>query len=327
MTSEVANKVAIVVIGRNEGDRLRACLGSLETVIHRTIYVDSGSNDGSVELARSSGALTELLDMTRPFTAARARNAGFSVAEDSFEDIEYVQFVDGDCTLDSGWLERATQFLDLNPKVAIVFGRRRERFPARSVYNRLCDIEWNTPVGPVAECGGDILMRASAFRDVGGYSNDLIAGEEPEMCVRLRASGWNIQRLDVEMTMHDANIMMFRQWWVRAKRGGHAFAEVSARHANSPYGIWQNNVRRAYVWGLLLPGTILLISVLLSPWLLVLFLVYPLQVVRLALRRLPLRRESWEFALFTVLSKFPEMIGANRYYFKRSGKRELIEYK
>lgn len=329
MTAPLSPRIGIVVIGRNEGGRLAACLASLGGMSARTVYVDSGSTDGSVEKAQAMGALTVRLDMSVPFTAARARNAGFDALETAFPDADYVQFVDGDCTLESAWLSRAEAFLQAHEDMAVVCGRRRERHPERSVYNRLCDLEWDTPVGEATECGGDALIRIAAFRDVGGYADDLIAGEEPEMCVRLRARGWRIWRLDAEMTLHDANMLHFGQWWRRAMRAGHAFAQVSSRHAASPFGIWKRNARRALLWGGLLPALILLAAILIHPALLLFFLIYPVQVVRMALRSGPRNRDSWIYAAFAVLAKFPEMQGAARFYINRVLKRAntLIEYK
>lgn len=322
-------RIGIVVIGRNEGQRLVACLESLGDLSRQTIYVDSGSTDGSVEKARAMGALTTTIDMDLPFTAARARNAGFAVLEAAFPDMEYVQFIDGDCTLDHEWLGRAENFLRSHADVAVVCGRRRERYPTRSVYNRLCDLEWDTPIGEATECGGDSLVRVSAFRQVGGYANDLIAGEEPEMCLRLRSAGWRIWRIDAEMTLHDANILHFSQWWRRSVRAGHAFAEVSARHAKSPYRIWRRNVGRALFWGLALPAGILLAAILAHPGFLLLLLVYPLQIARMAFRSGPRLGESWAYAFFAVLAKFPEMQGMARFHRNRLLKRAntLIEYK
>lgn len=327
--SENDTRIGIVVIGRNEGERLVACLASLGALVARAFYVDSGSTDGSIEKARSMGAQVVALDMSRPFTAARARNAGFAALDAAFPETDYVQFIDGDCTLDGEWLGKAEAFVASQPDVAVVCGRRRERFPERSVYNRLCDMEWDTPVGEANECGGDSLVRTAAFRAVGGFSDDLIAGEEPELCLRLRGAGWRIWRLDAEMTLHDANMTRFGQWWRRSMRGGHAFAEVSARHAGSPLRIWRRNTARALLWGLALPAAIVVLSVLFHPALLLLFLVYPLQVVRIAWGRGSDARDRWTYAFFAVLAKFPEMQGVVRYYRNRLRRRAntLIEYK
>lgn len=320
--------IGIVVIGRNEGARLIACLESLGERVRQAIYVDSGSTDGSVEAARRSGATVVELDMATPFTAARARNAGFAKLIEEIPGVGMVQFVDGDCRFCENWIAAASAFLKANPKVAVVCGRRREQFPDATIYNTLCDREWDTPIGEALACGGDCLVRVDAFRAVDGYSSDLIAGEEPEMCVRLRAAGWRIYRLDADMTLHDANITRFAQWWKRARRAGHAFTEVAHRHLASPFGIWRRDVMRILIWGGAVPAIAVLGSVLVSPPFLLIFAAYPLQIARIA-RRDGRGWESWRYAAFTVLAKFPEMQGALEYIVSRLMRRRtgLIEYK
>lgn len=329
LESPAAASLAVVVIGRNEGARLVAALRALGAWTARTVYVDSGSTDASPDNARAAGALVVGLDMRRPFTAARARNAGLARALEAWPDLALVQFIDGDCLLAPDWIATATAFLAAHPQVAVVAGHRRERFPEHSVYNWLCDREWDVPSGEAVACGGDAMMRVAAFTAVGGYSDDLIAGEEPELCVRLRAAGWRIHILPDLMTLHDAAMTRLSQWWRRAVRSGHAFAEVAARHRGSPYGIWRVNVRRIVLWGGVLPAAALLGAVLVHPFCLALLLAYPAQVARLAWREGPMRRESWIFAVFMVLSRFPELVGALRFYRNRLLGRHsrLVEYK
>ena len=176
--------------------------------------------------------------MSVPFTAARARNTGFRRLREMAPDLAYVQFVDGDCELIERWPERAISFLDENADVGAVCGRRRERFPERSIYNWLCDLEWDGPAGDVRACGGDVMMRVNALEAVGGYRDDLIAGEEPELCVRLRAAGWRVWRLNDEMTLHDAAMTHYGQWWRRTLRGGYAFAQGAYLHGAPPERHW-----------------------------------------------------------------------------------------
>lgn len=318
----------LVAIGRNEGERLRACLASAAGTGCRIVYVDSGSRDDSVALAAGFGAVVVVLDPAQPFTAARARNAGFAALCEREPGLTYVQFVDGDCTLAPGWLAAATDFLESRPEIAAVCGRRRERHPERSLFNRLCDMEWDGPAGAVTECGGDVLVRARAFREAGGYRGGLIAGEEPELCVRLRQRGWTIWRLPAEMTGHDAAMTQFSQWWRRAVRAGHAFAEVSHLHRGSPCAIWPDAVPRAVFWGCLLPAAALLPAPL-HPGTLALLLLYPLQVGRIAARRGIRARDSWTYAAFALLAKLPEFQGVVRFHADRRRGRagRLIEYK
>ena len=311
--------IGAVVIGRNEGQRLIDCLMSLRGQVQQLVYVDSGSTDGSAAAASDLGAQVVDLDLSRPFTAARARNAGLNALG---KDCSLVQFVDGDCIVDTNWINTASAFLAEHPDVAVVCGRRRERFPEASIYNQLCNDEWNTPVGVAKACGGDALMRVAPLRDVGGYREDLIAGEEPELCVRLRASGWRIWRLDAEMALHDAQMLRFAQWWTRARRAGYAFAEGATLHGAPPERHWVAETRRALLWGFGLPLAIALASLLACGMLLAL-LVYPLQVLRLS------QRMGWAGAFFSVLGKFPEALGALEFHWHRTTgkKRGLIEYK
>lgn len=321
--------IGVVVIGRNEGVRLKRCLASLVGAAQLVVYVDSGSTDASVRMARELGVEVVELDMTMPFTAARARNEGFARLQQLQPTIAYVQFVDGDCEVVSGWLAKAQAFLHEHPAVAVVCGRRRERFPQRSIYNLLCDLEWDTPVGEAKACGGDALMRAGAFAAVAGFRPELIAGEEPELCVRLRAAGWKVWRLAEEMTLHDAAMTRFGQWWRRTLRAGHAFAEGAFLHGAAPEQHWLRESRRAWLWGLGIPLVILLAGFIFGWLALLLLLIYPLQIVRLAVRGARSPRENWLQALFLVLGKFPEMLGQVKFLWRRlgAGKSTLIEYK
>lgn len=322
-------RVGVVIIGRNEGERLVNCLKSLASHLDQLVYVDSGSTDNSVIAARQIGSEVVSLDMTVPFTAARARNEGFEQLIKMYPHIEFVQFVDGDCEVVSSWLERAVAFMDSHIEVAAVCGRRRERFPNKTIYNKLCDIEWNTPIGEAKACGGDVLMRAIALEKTDGYREDLIAGEEPELCVRLRAAGWKIWRLDEEMTLHDAAMARFSQWWKRTMRAGHAFAEGAYLHGAPPERHWVGEARRAWIWGLIIPVIALVLSIICVWWGLLFLLIYPLQIIRIALKNPIKEKSSWVVATFLVLGKFPEMLGQVKFYRRLyNGKQgQLIEYK
>jgi GT2 family glycosyltransferase len=321
--------IGVVVIGRNEGERLRRCLESVRADASSTVYVDSGSSDASVALARGLGVHVVELDMRLPFTAARARNAGFAHLVEIAPTIEFVQFVDGDCEVVAGWMTQAAAFLCAQREVAVVCGRRRERFPDRSVFNRLCDLEWDTPCGEAKACGGDALMRRDAFDAAGGFRDDLIAGEEPELCVRLRAAGSRIWRLDAEMTLHDAAITRFGQWWKRTLRGGYAFAEGSLLHGAPPERHWVAESRRAWLWGLGIPLLTLLAIPLFGAYAATLLLAYPLQWLRLATANNTSANYRGLRALFLILSKFPEAVGQLTYFYRRllGARGRLIEYK
>ena len=307
----------IVIIGRNEGERLRRCLDSVQDLARRVVYVDSGSTDGSVELARSKGVDALRLDMSTPFTAARARNAGFRRLPLAAPDVRYVQFVDGDCEVIAGWLEAAATFLDQHADVACVCGRLRERHPERSVYNLLCDMEWDRPVGEAQACGGIAMLRRDAFAALGGFREDLVAGEEPELCARIYAQGAKVWRLAQHMAWHDAAMLHFNQWWKRSSRTGFGSAQGAFMHgASGDSGvIWQ--MVKPWVWAGLLPLGVAMACALWGAPAFLLLLAYPIQVLRIAAKV----NGSWSARLarsfFMLLGRFPELLGQAQFWFSR----------
>jgi GT2 family glycosyltransferase len=328
----VANQMnfGAVIIGRNEGERLRRCLTSLSLSNKSLlVYVDSGSTDGSSQWARERGVVVVDLDMRMPFTAARARNAGFHRLQLIAPGIRYVQFIDGDCELLPGWIEQASRFLDEHADVCAVAGRLRERHPERSIYNWLCEREWDRPTGDVRACGGIAVMRVDAVAAVGGFREDLIAGEEPELCLRLRRNGWRIWRMGSDMALHDAAMTRFSQWWKRTVRSGYAYAHGAHLHGGAPehYQLWE--ARRGLLWGLFLPLACLGASIAVWPWGLAAWLIYPLQVFRQTLRNRGRPKERVLLALFQVLGRFPESFGQIKFMRDRifGLKSALVEYK
>ncbi|MEL6498755.1 MAG: glycosyltransferase [Planctomycetota bacterium] len=321
-----------VAIGRNEGDRLVACLKSLLRDADHVVYVDSGSSDGSVETARSMGVEVVELDMARPFTAARARNEGFDRVRAIGPGDRYVLFVDGDCEVVEEFVDAALERMEDDERLAAVCGRRRERHPEVSIYNRLTDMEWETPVGEAESCGGDALIRVAAFEEVGGYDAGVIAGEEPEMCFRLRERGWTIWRINREMTMHDAALSRFGQWWTRMVRAGHAAAEGMAMHGSSAERFNVRRTLRPVFWAFAAP----LFAVVLAPFtfglsLAALVALYGLQFARLWHREAGDRgwRNARLSAGFTVIGQFALFAGVVKYWWGRwrGTRSSIIEYK
>lgn len=329
--SELGKKIGAVAIGRNEGERLINCLQSLKKDLKQIVYVDSGSTDGSVEMARKMEIIVVELDMSMPFTAARARNAGLEKLLHCYPELQYVQFVDGDCEIQPQWLQKAFKFMQTNDNYAAVCGRRRERFPNKSIYNQLCDIEWDTPVGESTACGGDALFRVPVLQAVNGYRENLIAGEEPEMCYRMRQLGWKIMRLDAEMTVHDAAMTRFSQWWKRNQRAGHAYAESYALHGNETEHFRKKETRSIVIWAVLIPLIIIFLSMLEDDFA-ILWLLYPLQVLRLTLgytKQLDSFYLGFVYAISNILGKWPQFMGVMAFLrnHARGQQSKLIEYK
>jgi len=329
--------MGVVVIGRNEGERLLRCLASIRDLPLR-VYVDSGSTDGSSDAAGATGCSVVPLSSPPAFTAARARNAGIAQLRSEAGTPTLVQVMDGDCELEPDWLAAGAAALDADPGLGAVFGRRRERFPERSIYNALCDREWDVPIGEAGAFGGDVLFRAKALAATSGYPEDMIAGEDPDLSMRLRAAGWRIARIDAPMTRHDAALLGFGQWWRRTLRGGHAFAELAERHPLSRWPDWRRQCRSIVAWGGAWPALLaatLVAGIAYPPALVAsaaLVLVWVAQLLRLAVRQ---RRSGLSprmaraSAFFLMVGKFPEFAGVARFTSNRLLRRStrLIEYK
>lgn len=339
--------VGVVAIGRNEGERLRRCLESVRGLGLPTVYVDSGSSDDSVSIAESLDVEVVHLDTAAGFTAARARNAGYERLTRRFPGLLYVQFVDGDCEVVEGWIDAALRRLDQVARLAVVAGRRRERHPEASIFNRLCDMEWNTPIGPAKAVGGDAMYRVAAFDQVGGYDPGLICGEEPELCYRLRQAGWTVERLDHEMTLHDAAMTRWSQWWNRMIRSGWAYAEGAAIYGGAPERYNVRQTRSIWTWAVAVPAasvaSLCLGSVLESSGLragllatslgAAGMLAYPAMALKVAWNRVATRADdrgdAWLYGVAVMLAKWPQLVGMLRYWTARWRGRQatIIEYK
>lgn len=322
-------KLGVIAIGRNEGQRLVRCLRALVGEGRTVVYVDSGSTDASTDNARELGVEVVRLDLSTPFTAARARNAGFERLTRIEPDVEFVQFIDGDCEVVPGWIDRALGELHHRPEVAIVCGRLRERAPEASIYNRLCDLEWNRQPGEVERCGGIFLIRAAVFRNAGGFNADLIAGEEPELCWRLRKEDWKIWRLPDDMALHDAAMLRFGQWWKRAVRSGYAYAQEMSIRARDA-GLRHRSSTSIWFWSLLLPIAAVGLALPTRGLSLLLLALYPLQIARTARRFAPsMGGYAWLHAAFLMLAKFAQLQGQLRFWADQWRRRrpQIIEYK
>lgn len=319
--------IAVILIGRNEGDRLKRALASVVGVADRIVYVDSGSTDDSVAHARATGVQVVELDMSIPFTAARARNAGVDALRAAGLP-EFLQFIDGDCTMMPDWLSIALSVMRADTGLGIVTGWRREIHPEASIYNAMCDHEWHRPAGPIVACGGDMLVRSEAFEAAGGFNPQVIAAEDDEFCLRVRMAGYKLLRIPRNMTAHDADMHRFSQWWKRSVRNGHGFAQLGALHGSH----LSRERARVYVFGLMLPA-VALAGLATNIWIFVGVLALYAGSYASALRGLV--RDgiapgvAWRFAGFLTLSKIPNLVGMIRFAWRRLRGRsmQIIEYK
>jgi glycosyltransferase involved in cell wall biosynthesis len=326
--------VSVVVIGRNEGTRLQRCLHSVRQshwgdTQHELIYVDSRSSDDSVASAKALGAqVIELIDASP--CAAKARNLGWQAARGA-----YVLFLDGDTELHPEFVSRALSTL-AEPKLCAAWGHRRESCPQQSLYTRVLDLDWVYPTGRTLYFGGDVLVRRAALAQVDGFDPSLKAGEEPELCARLRAAGWEIEHIDEPMTLHDLAVTSLRAYWLRAYRSGIAYAEVAERMRLRGDVLWQHEARRDFRHGLLFCASpVLLLGALcwqpaLALTLLTLALVY---LLRTALRCAWKAPGQWslcaQYAVHAHFQKIPALFGQLKWRqaVRQQSEIALVDYK
>jgi glycosyltransferase involved in cell wall biosynthesis len=323
-------QIAVVVIGRNEGERLRRCLDSLVEAKARIVYVDSGSTDRSVELATSRGVHVEHLDMTRPFSAARARNQGFSAVQRVFADAKYVQFVDGDCEVVAGWLNQGTALLERRPDVVATFGKLIERHPERSIYNHYAQMTWNPPAeGEVGMFGGNVMARVAAVSAIGGFREGIMDGEDQDLAIRLRSVGGKVWYTDTSMAIHDLDVHQFSRWWTRCMRDGYGNGQMAALHADSPGQPRRRDWIRSWFWGVALPVLSLASTIVAGPAGLLPLLLYALVFLRIYLRRKEDCGRDLGYATLTIVGYFGSAVGQLKYLFDRLRGRSgaIIEYK
>ncbi len=326
------SRLGIVAIGRNEGERLRRTLSSMVGHGYPVVYVDGNSSDGSPEVARSLGAEVLVEDPSGPTSAANGRNVGFERLCELDPEIRFVQFLDGDCVLVDGWLERALGVFEERPDVALVTGRRREEAPEASPYKKLADLEWDMPVGEVEVTHGDFMVRTEAFRQAGGFDPLVLVSEDCELCIRLRKESHTLLRIGADMSLHDLPVTRFGQWWLRTKRTGYGYADLARLHGKSPERYNVREIRSALFWGVALPVLILGLA-----WwtrgasflLLGLYLVMYARIYRYATGRGWSAPDARLFARSCLIAKFPNALGIFTYWIRRLRRRQLrnIEYR
>ena len=254
--------VSVVVIGRNEGERLTRCLQSVRAADYpperlELIYVDSDSTDDSCSVAAQFGAKVIRIKPDRPCAAA-ARNAGLRTVNH-----ELVHFLDGDTILDPAWLRKAVRTI-ADRTVACVFGRCEEVAPEATVYNFWAHHDWYVPPGPAESSGGTALFKREALEWARGFDESLMAGEEPDLCYRIRSGrGLMVLSLNEPMARHDLNMKRFAQYWKRCMRTGHAYAEVGGRHPGMRR--WRTARWRNLLYAGGFPAVVVL-SILLRSW-------------------------------------------------------------
>ena len=203
----VSVDLSAVVITRNEEARIAACLEACLASIRRArgealirtaevILCDSASTDRTVEIARRYPVTIVQLLSTWPLSAAAGRYVGTRHVRG-----DLVLYVDGDYVLSEDWLSSAIRALRGDPATAAVCGRDIEEFTGDSLLLRAAkrSIEALTGEPEAVPIG---LYRREALEAVGGVHPFLKGAEDRDVAHRLRAAGYRLRRLPVDMGVH-----------------------------------------------------------------------------------------------------------------------------
>jgi hypothetical protein len=312
-------RLGIVVIGRNECAKLGRCLASVVGAGGTVVYVDSGSEDGSADLARAMGVDVVVLDNLTPYSVARGRNAGLVRVRELDPNAEFVQFVDADSELVSSWCDSAVAALSEQSDVAAVFGRVRERHPRKTVYARLYQMDFDAHFSQSDLCGGMGMMRIDAVRELAGFNTAMRGFEDFELSRRLRGAGWRVQRLQHEMVVHEAAMASVGQWCRRKLRSGYARGQEHTLAGGADIAS-ARACRSAWFWGFVLPLVSFAGALPTQGASLLLLGAYPAQVLRFSRRLRRSNAAAADAVLYAgacLLGKFPEAVGLAQFHYER----------
>ena len=192
--------ISVIVIGKNEGGRLSACLQSVRDALavlsHEIIYVDSRSADDSLRRAKALGARCFLLDEPRT-TAGLGRFVGAKEAIG-----EYLLFLDGDMELCPGFCEKALMEMSSSGCAGVTGIREDLYWQDGEIAGRNLNYFGCMQARECPEFGGALMITAEALALCGSWSTDTIACEEAELHARLLGAGLRITELPVPMIRH-----------------------------------------------------------------------------------------------------------------------------
>lgn len=194
-------KISVIIPAFNEerllGESLREVRRAMAVFTGRgweaeVIVCDNNSTDRTPEIAREAGAQVVFEPVNQ---IARARNSGAAVATG-----DWLVFIDADshpsCEL----------FADVAAGITggrCLAGGSTVRMETTSRFGRLGAAIWNR-VSRMRRlmAGSFIFVEAAAFRQVGGFSNELFAGEELDLSLKLQAVGKRTGRHIVILHRH-----------------------------------------------------------------------------------------------------------------------------
>lgn len=190
--------VAIVIPARNEADYLSRCLQALALQDYPADHIeiilsDNGSTDATAEIARTHGI--NVLHHPQGRVGA-VRNSGARATSS-----QILAFVDADCVTHTNWLSAAVSAL-ATPGVGVAGGGYLADPRGTWVQHAWAP----TRPAPTAEVaalpGGSIVVERELFSALGGFNEQLSAGEDDDFCRRVRDRGLKVLAVEASCVIH-----------------------------------------------------------------------------------------------------------------------------
>jgi glycosyltransferase involved in cell wall biosynthesis len=204
--------LSIVIIGKNEVKNLPLLFDSLPTASDvEWLYVDSGSTDGSPDLAHFRGARVLVLDDQSVYAPATGRYVGTREAKG-----KWVLYLDGDmvlCTQFKAFINKLRQDETVIPLSTAGFVGHTANYYHDNAGNEVSRREhvvfnrqeagpaddWGKPV---SYHGGAVLYLRKAVIKAGNWNPALNQLEEIDLLSRIKANGKTVRAVDLPMVEH-----------------------------------------------------------------------------------------------------------------------------
>lgn len=218
-STSLADRITIVLLTYNCAHRLDAVAEELEGTGVPVVAVDNGSRDGTAELLRRRGTF-EVVALPDNIGAA-ARNVGVERAT-----TPYVATCDDDGWFDPEGLALAADLLDAWPSIGLINARilvgaeqRLDPISAEMAASPLPDPDGLPGTPLLGFMAGAVVVRRTAYRQVGGYDpRFFIGGEEETLSFRLAKAGWQLRYVPAVVVHHRpslANVTRLRPYGLR----------------------------------------------------------------------------------------------------------------
>jgi glycosyltransferase involved in cell wall biosynthesis len=229
-------RVTVVVPFKNALSYLRLTVpqvlearGALRDI--ELIYVDNGSTDGSRSFLEKFGDVT-VIDAPAA-TIGHMRNFGAAFGSGT-----YLSFLDADCGVSANYFETAVDALHRSGADATGCEYALPEHP-HWIERALVVMHYMGREREAAYVNaGNFFITRAAFMAVGGFREDLVTGEDSDIGMRLRASGYRIFESPRVEARHYGNPKSLGQHYRRSV--WHAlgmFATVTSGSLNRPFAM------------------------------------------------------------------------------------------